>query len=275
MAARSFPRAARMYDLSSSTRSAIVSALALLAAVAPACAGTGVPHIRDVAFSGKNGNFSLAITGSDFGPAPDGIPCTACSPLQLQVVDIVSQPQQQTINVTRWSDTAITVTGVAVRKGESLRVAVYNQTLGNVDTWGGPVMLMKKNTPVIDSIARAGSGASLTLTISGSGFGPAPAGIGNEFNSPYFVFTDYNAQLPGTDGFPWNAGYCGANDCNAVTVNIVSWSDSQIVMDGFGSMYGNDWVVNPHDAFCVGVWSSQSTSDGTTGGTYACKRAPK
>jgi len=47
------------------------------------------------------------------------------------------------------------------------------------------------------------------------------------------------------------------------------------VMDGFGTNYGEDWVVNPHDAFCVGIWSSQNVGDGTTGGTYACKRAPK
>ena len=46
-------------------------------------------------------------------------------------------------------------------------------------------------------------------------------------------------------------------------------------MDGFGDMYGNDWIANPRDAFCVGVWSSQSTSNGTTGGTYACRRVPR
>ena len=73
--------------------------------VAPAMAAISVPHIRNVAFSGKNGNFTATITGTDFGVVPDGIPCNACTPLQLQVVDIVSQPAQQVINVTSWSDT--------------------------------------------------------------------------------------------------------------------------------------------------------------------------
>ena len=259
----------------STLRLASAAAFFMVAISLSAHARVRVPHIQDVAFSGENGNFSLTITGTDFGATPDGIPCTACSPLQLQVVDIVSQPRQQTINVTSWSDTSVTVTGVAAQKGDSMRVAVYNQTLGNVDTWGGPVVRQKSGTPIIDSIVRSGGGATLSLTITGSGFGPAPAGLGNEFNSPFFVFTDYNAELPGTDGFPWNAGYCGANDCNAVTVNFSSWSDTQIVMTGFGSMYGNDWIVNPRDAFCVGIWSSQNTGDGTTGGTYRCKRAPK
>lgn len=246
-----------------------------LSLLAPANAATPVPKIKNVVFSGKNGNFSATITGTDFGVVPDGIPCNSCQPLQLQIVDIVSQPAQQVINVTSWSDTSITVTGIDAKKGDSMRVGVYNQTLGNVDTWGGPVGAQKKGTPVVDSIERSGNGQTLTLTITGSGFGPAPVGIGDNFSSPYFVYTDYNAQLPGTDGFPWNAGFCGLNDCNAVLVNISSWSDTQIVMDGFGDQYGNDWIANPRDAFCVGVWSSESTSDGTTGGTYACKRVPK
>ena len=256
-------------------KTAATASLLLLAATVTADAALHVPRIHDVAFTGKNGNFSATITGTDFGVAPDGIPCTACQPLQIQIVDIVSQPAQQVINVTSWSDTSITVTGIAANKGDSVRVGVYNQTLGNVDTWGGPVIAQKKSTPIITGIAKSGEGVNLSLTITGSGFGPAPAGIGDNFSSPFFVFTDYNIQLPGSDGFPWNGGFCGQNDCNAVLVNISSWSDTQIVMDGFGNSYGNDWVVNPHDAFCVGVWSSQSTSDGTTGGTYACKRAPK
>ncbi len=255
--------------------SAATATFALIALSATAYAASTLPHIHDVQYSGQDGNYSATITGENFGAVPNGIPCNGCQPLQLQIVDIVSQPAQQVINVTSWSDTEITVTGIAATKGDSMRVAVYNQTIGNVDTWGGPVIRRKKSTPHITAIEKSGEGVDLNLVITGSGFGPAPAGIGDNFQSPFFVFTDYNAQLPGTDGFPWNAGFCGQNDCNAVLVNISSWTDTQIVMDGFGDSYGNDWVVNPHDAFCVGVWSSQSSSNGTTGGTYACKRAPK
>jgi hypothetical protein len=253
---------------------ATASLLALLLS-ATAHAALQLPKIKNVKFSGDNGNYTATITGKNFGVAPSGIPCNACQPLQLQIVDIASQPLQQVINVTSWSDTSITVTGIAVSKHDSMRVGVYNQTLGNVSTWGGPVRSQAKNTPIVTGIAQSGKGQNLTLTITGSGFGPAPAGIGDNFSSPYFVFTDYNAQLPGTDGFPWNAGYCGANDCNEVLVNISSWTDTQIVMDGFGSFYGNDWIVNPKDAFCIGVWSSKNQNDGTTGGTYACSRAGK
>ncbi len=256
-----------------STFRAVCSAAALLMMALPAHAVSRLPQIKHVVFSGHSGKYTVTITGDNFGVAPSGIPCTGCQPEQLQIVDTVTQPVQQVINVTAWSDTSITVTGVGVAKGDGVRVAVYNQTIGNVDAWGGTVLDLPKKTPEIDSITRTGSGEDLTLTIAGKGFGPAPEGIGDNFSSPFFVFTDYNAELPGSDGFPWNAGFCGLNDCNEVLVNISSWSDTQIVMDGFGDFYGNDWVVNPRDEFCVGIWSSKSTSDGTTGGNYRCKRA--
>lgn len=253
---------------------AACGALAFAMAVsAPANAGH-LPSILDVSFTGSPGNYTATITGENFGAMPGGIPCTACQPLVLQVVDLASQPVQQVINVTAWSDTTITVTGIAVAKADALRIAVYNQTVGNVGAKGRHVS-HSEGTPHIGSISRSGSGQSLTLTITGSGFGAAPPQVGQNTDSPFFVFTDYNATAPGTDGFPWNAGFCGANDCNGVTIGYVSWTDTQIVVSGFGSEYGNNWVVNPRDAFCVGIWPSTSTSNGTTGGTIKCRKLPE
>jgi hypothetical protein len=247
-----------------------------VAGTVAANAASGLPKIQGVSFSGSSGDYTATITGVNFGPAPDGIPCTACQPLQLQVVDLASQPFQQVINVTDWSDNSIIVTGIAIPAGDALRVAVYNQTVGNVGAWGGRVS-KSKGVPHIGSIVVTGSGQSLTLTISGSGFGDAPDVVGQNTVSPYFVFTDYNATAPGTDGFPWNAGFCGTNDCNAVSIGYQSWTDSQIVVSGFGSAYGNgsNWEVNPRDAYCVGVWPSTSTSEGTTGGSIKCHKLPK
>jgi hypothetical protein len=243
-----------------------------IAGSAPASAGLHLPKIQNVSFTGTPGNYTATITGKNFGPTPDGIPCTACQPLELQVADLASQPAQQVINVTSWSDSSITVTGIATDKGDALRIAVYNQTAGNVGAWGGNVS-HNKTTPHIGTIIQSGSGQSLTLTINGSGFGDTPPPqVGENADSPFFVFTDYNAAAPGTDGFPWNAGFCGANDCNGVTIGYVSWTDTQIVVSGFGSEYGIDWLVNPHDAFCVGIWSSSSTSNGTTGGSIKCRK---
>ncbi|HEY3638172.1 MAG TPA: hypothetical protein VGK90_08455, partial [Rhizomicrobium sp.] len=164
-----------------------------------------------------------------------------------------------------------------IPKGDALRVAVYNQTAGNVGAWGGRISHAKETPPPphIGTILRSGSGQNLTVTINGSGFGPAPSEVGQNTNSPFFVLTDYNAMAPGTNGFPWNAGFCGANDCNGVTIGYVSWTDTQIVVSGFGSDYGVNFLVNPRDAFCVGVWPSTSTSNGTTGGTIKCRKIPE
>jgi hypothetical protein len=244
--------------------------------VLPAAAGPHIPKITGVALSGSPGNYAAVVTGTNFGVAPGGIPCNACMPLQLQVSDLASQPQQGSINVTAWSDTSVTVTGIAASEGDGLRIALYNQTAGNVDAWGGHVGRKADGVPHITTITTAGSGANLTVTISGSGFGAAPAGlIGQNTNSPFFVLTDWNADAPGTDGFPWNAGFCGANDCNAVTVLYQSWTDTEVVIAGFGSAYGGNWTVNPRDAFCVGIWPSSSSSNGTTGGAVKCRRVSR
>jgi hypothetical protein len=253
------------------------SILAMALFVLPAAAGPHIPRISDVSLSGSPGNYTATITGTNFGVALAGIPCNACTPLQLQVSNLASQPQQESINVTAWSDTSVTVTGIAANKGDGLRIALYNQTAGNVDAWGGHVGRRADGVPLITSVVTTGSGANLTVTITGSGFGAAPDGlVGQNTDSPYFVLTDWNANAPGTDGFPWNAGFCGANDCNGVTIFYQSWTDTQVVVSGFGSEYGSgNWTVNPRDAFCVGIWPSSSTSNGTTGGSIKCRRAPR
>src|SRR5262249_633330 len=159
----------------------------------PAAAGPHIPRIADVALSGSAGNYTAVITGTNFGVAPDGIPCNACMPVQLQVVDLVSQPQQETINVTDWSATSITCTGISANKGDGLRIALYNQTAGNVDVWGGRVGPNSENAPHIASITTSGSGANLTITITGTGFGAAPDGLmGQNTDSPYLVFSGWN-----------------------------------------------------------------------------------
>ena len=88
---------------------AACAVLLLLALPLTAHATLQVPQIKNVEFSGADGNYSATITGTNFGVTPNGIPCNACQPLQVQIVDIASQPQQQVINVTSWSDTAILV----------------------------------------------------------------------------------------------------------------------------------------------------------------------
>jgi len=234
-----------------------------------------LPRISSIAATlAPDGTYSATITGTHFGAAPSDVPCTSCYPAEMQVVDLNSQPNPQAINVTGWSDTSITITEVAVAAGDAVRVAVYNVAAGNTAAFGGRIGKLK-GAPKISSITTSGSGQGLVVTINGSGFGPPPSVVGSNTDSPFLVLTDFNAQAPGTNGFPWNAGFCGANDCDGVTANYTSWSDTQVVINGFGSSYGNTWQVNKLDSFCVGIWPSTSTSNGTTGGTTKCIRLPQ
>ena len=108
-----------------SKRFALICVLSL--AAASAHAAPSVPKITDVAFSGDANAYTVTITGKGFGVAPADIPCTACTPDELQIVDVVSQPLRLTINVTSWSDTSITATAVPVGKHNSLRIGVYTR----------------------------------------------------------------------------------------------------------------------------------------------------
>jgi len=240
---------------------------------------TGVAHARPVlpkiahiaVTADPDGTYSATLTGTNFGVAPGDVPCTSCTPAELRVVDLSNQPTQQVVNVTSWTDTSITITEVPVALGDAVRVEIYNGTLNATAAMGGHVGRLA-GPAVISSISTSGSGQSLVVTISGSGFGPAPSVVGTNGVSPYLLLTDFNVNAPYTNGYMWNAGYCGASDCDGVTVNYASWSDTQIVIDGFGGSYGYPNQVTKFDSLCVGVWPSTSTSNGTTGGTTKCAR---
>jgi hypothetical protein len=232
-----------------------------------------LPTISHVAVTADfDGTYSATLTGTNFGAAPGDVPCTSCTPAELRVVDLATQPTQQTVNVTSWSDTSITITEVPVTYGDAVRVELYNGALNATAAFGGRIGKLA-GVAKISTITATGAGENLVVTVNGSGFGPAPSVVGTNGVSPYFVFTDFNVQAPYADGYTWNAGFCGANNCDGVTVNYTSWSDSQIVFSGFGGAYGYPNEVTKFDSICVGVWPSTSTSNGTTGGTTKCARA--
>lgn len=270
--------------------SAACCAAVMLAAAAPAGAAPTLPRfggivfpgkaeplpkIDNVEFSGGSAGINVTLNGSNFGTAPVDVPCNQCTPIEVQVLDLAVEGVPEVINVASWTNTSISLPNLTVNPGDALEIDVYSDSVGNAGAWGG-VVPREKGLPKITSIKISGSGAALTVTVNGSGFGSAPSGVGQNGNSPFFVFSDVNNASTGTGGERWNAGFCGSYECDGVTMGYVSWSDTQIVMSGFGSSYGsNNWFVNPSDAFCVGVWPSTSTSDGTTGGTAKCGRLPK
>ncbi|MCL4498605.1 MAG: IPT/TIG domain-containing protein [Deltaproteobacteria bacterium] len=51
----------------------------------------------------------------------------------------------------------------------------------------------------------------------------------------------------------WNAGWSG----NFVTINVSSWTNSEIVINGFTGSYGGGWSFEPGDQVEVMVWNPQ------------------
>jgi hypothetical protein len=93
-------------------------------------------------------------------------------------------------------------------------------------------------TPVITKISAIAPTANQTIIITGSGFTTA-----NNVNAPYLLITDVSAQ--------WDAG---VGETYRVTLNVTSWTDTQIIVSGFTGMYGSyGWILSKGDMIDIKV----------------------
>ncbi len=111
-------------------------------------------------------------------------------------------------------------------------------------------------TPIhISSVQASGSGSSLHVVVTGAGFGAAPVAMPYTGDTDYFKFTDTTAG--------WDAGYNAPGNPNRVTLKYQSWSDTQIVIDGFAGRYADptfyNFTYSPGDG--IGVWVKSQSSD--------------
>ena len=156
--------------------------------------------------------------------------------------------------------------GIAVSGSDIFLINYYpTGTVGEYTTSGATVnasLVTRLNGP--EDVAVSGSsttgtaptitGVSLVsipgtnnwqITINGSGFGTR-SGYNNN-DSPYLAIEDSTANF--------NAGYSG----DAVTANVASWTDSQIVISGLAGAYGaSGQVINTGDELAVDVRGVQT-----------------
>jgi hypothetical protein len=103
--------------------------------------------------------------------------------------------------------------------------------------------------PLITSVSAITNDGTQTIIISGSGFGSA---------APY-VDQDSSSLEIADETTAWQACYSGLG--NVVTCSIMSWTNTTIVLSGFGSYYGYvNWTYQPGNSLTVSVWNAQSGS---------------
>jgi hypothetical protein len=228
-----------------------VAALLTSRSIAVAASAT----IAGVAFQGTNAALTIIISGSGFGLAPPGIPCTSCTTPFINIGGRIGCFDNY--NIVSWTDRRIVLSGLQANRDNQILVSVtnpQNKTVGVLTVTSKSIQV----TPTkIATVAFTGSGRNLHMTITGSGFGAAPPGVPGEGNLPFLLLTD----LP-YEAAQWNAGYIGCGNNDAVTLDYASWSDTKIVISGFGGEYGKGpsnvhfWRVTPGDIVAIAVANS-------------------
>jgi hypothetical protein len=220
-----------------------------------------------VAFSGEPGNYRLTIDGTGLGHLPNDAPFTGVNPYfrifevaQIGAGEWGYPGDAKLLRYESWSDTQIQIGGLSAQPGDAVQIWASNAATGASATWGGNVPGGAGN-PRIDSVNFSGSGANLHVTINGSGFGDAPATMPFTGDLDQFIFADQRTHS-GAGAFEAGGHRWRRGQRDAVTVNFQSWSDNQIVIDGFAGAYGRGDAntIQSGDPVYIVVWRSSDAS---------------
>jgi hypothetical protein len=203
------------------------------------------PAITSVTFTGANVDLHVVISGTGFGSAPPGVPCTKCGAPYLKVVDGRGD-LCQLFNVISWRDGQVVFSGLLGAPGDPVLVFLTNPQ-NNLLTISSTVHIPNTITlasPIIKSVSFSGSiGRSLQMTIAGSGFGTSPPNLPFVGNLPFFAFVDRPFEAT-----EWVAGYTQGIFRDSVTLKFGFWSPTKIKILGFGGSYGqHGFKISPGD----------------------------
>jgi tetratricopeptide (TPR) repeat protein len=218
------------------------------------------PEIRSVDWTVGQSNHKLVISGIGLG---DLAPFDGDSPYIL-VTDVTRNwnaghdGDWVTVDVAEWNDSRITVNGFgsaygrgwSFETGDTVRVEVWNP-----ETKKGPASATLTvpamnglvpggaSQPTITSVSRVYPRAVQKIIIAGTGFGEQ---VPYDGDSPYILITDMTQN--------WNAG----NPGDLVTLKVTSWTESEIVLEGFTGYYGTQWSLSGGDSVRIQVWNVQT-----------------
>jgi hypothetical protein len=106
--------------------------------------------------------------------------------------------------------------------------------------------------PKITSVSKIGTTRLQTITIKGTGFGTHKPYTGD---TTYISLRELHPGCP-HDGVCWEAGY--SPDVDTVTLIVKSWTNTEIVLGGFGTAWGRqDWTLHKGYTEQFWVWDPQ------------------
>jgi PKD repeat protein len=117
--------------------------------------------------------------------------------------------------------------------------------------------------PSISSVSQIVAANSQTIYIYGSGFGNTPpqtvaVGDGSVDTYACNVTAPSLAVWDNSGGsHNWSAGRESCTNFDSIGIMIASWSDSEIVLRGFGSTLSTGigtWTISPGDSLTINVW---------------------
>lgn len=104
-------------------------------------------------------------------------------------------------------------------------------------------------TPKITSVSKISTAQYQTITIKGTGFGTYHAYTGD---SNYISLLDLSTKPRG-----WEAGY--APDGDTVTLEIKSWTNTEIVIGGFKGKWNTEYFhLTKGDKEKISIWNWQT-----------------
>jgi hypothetical protein len=229
------------------------------------------PQITGVVFSGSPGNYTVTVNGSGFGNLQSALPFTGdtsnfriADAAQLGYGEWGYTGDGNMLTYQSWSDTQIQVSGFGGQPGDAIAMALWNPVSGGGATWGGNVP-GGTGTPQITSVTFSGAGSNLQMRIVGSGFGNAPTNMPFTGDLNQFIFGDFSTHSGGGSSlFEAGGALWGVRQPDAVTLNYVSWSDTEIVISGFAGAYGQgNAILQNGDPVTIEIWNASDS--GQTG----------
>jgi len=109
--------------------------------------------------------------------------------------------------------------------------------------------------PVISSISLIEPRPNQVIVIKGQGLGVHTYYANGD--TPFLAIRDKTSH--------WAAGRLIPENWDEVTLNVASWTDSEIVVTGFAGAYGQHWwKLSPGDEIEVAVWNPQTQAGPAT-----------